>query len=249
MRKALFFFLLFSIGCKTSYYPAEKQTTQYAFSDSANSAIDSSYYYFLTPYREKMEKEMNQVLGRSETALERGNPESRLGNFVSDACLHQAKMRYKPTDGKGIDFAFFNSGGLRKALPAGAITRGDIFQLMPFENALVILSCTGSDVEKLINFIASKGGGPVGGIRFTIRDGKPEQIFIDGQPFEANKKYKVLTSDYLANGGDNFSFLTDLPREDIALKVRDALIEEVKEKGTANISLKIELDGRVSNVK
>lgn len=249
MKNAIFFVLLITIGCKNSYQLKETKNTQYLFSDSTNTAIDSSYYRFLTPYREKMEKEMNEILGSSETTLEKGLPESKLGNFVADACLEIATANYHPSDELRIDFSFFNSGGLRKSLPSGTITRGDIFQLMPFENELVILYCNGDDVEKLVNFIASKGGGPVGGIRFSIENGKPKNILIGNLPFDHQKKYKVLTSDYLANGGDNFSFLSELKRDDLNLKVRDALIRYVKQRGDQHQPLNIKTDGRIINVK
>ena len=57
---------------------------------------------------------MNVVLAESEFALERGNPESRLGNFVSDACMIEAAKIFYPADGRQADFAFFNNGGLRR---------------------------------------------------------------------------------------------------------------------------------------
>lgn len=71
---------------------------------------------------------------------------------------------------EAADFAVFNTGGLRRPLPLGNITRGDVFELMPFENELVILTMNGEAVKKLVNFIATKGGAPVSGLRLRIQD-------------------------------------------------------------------------------
>ncbi len=250
MRTGHFFLIIiFFFACKSTYHIKERSNNQYILSDTSNTSIDSSVYRYLTPYREQLEKEMNGVLAESTSPLEKGLPESKLGNFVSDACLEQAKKAYHSQDSLPIDFCFFNSGGLRKALPSGPLTKGDVYQLMPFENTLVVVYCSGADVENLVNFIASKGGGPVGGIRFSIKDGKATDITIGYRPFDKIKKYKVLTSDYLANGGDSFYFLTDLMRDDLNLKVRDALINYLTEKGNLRVAIDVKTDGRITNVK
>lgn len=244
MKNAFLLLALLIFSCRTGYQVKETSTSQYLFSDTTNVTIDSSIYSFIAPYRTEMEGKMSEILAHSSAPLERGLPESRLGNYVSDACLGQARKKYPET----IDFSFFNNGGLRKSLPSGPITLGDVYQLMPFENSLVVLQCDGSDVEKIINFIASKGGGPVGGIRFSISNGAPNNITIGDQPFDGKKKYRVLTSDYLANGGDNFSFLTGLKRDDLNLKVRDAIIDDLRSMGMTNTILKVNTDGRIVNV-
>lgn len=241
----LLFFSSVVLSCSTPKEITRHQTKEYVFSDTINTSIDSSIDVYVRPYRQQMEKEMNVVLAESVSTLERGNPESKLGNFMADACLNIARKR--STD--KIDFCFFNSGGLRKALPQGPITKGDVFQLMPFENELVVLSCDGDHVENLLNFIASKGGAPVGGIRFDIKEGKPSNIRISDEAFDKQKTYKVLTSDYLANGGDSFFFLSDLKRENLNLKVRDALIQFLQETTAAGKKIDIVKDGRITNVQ
>ena len=58
---------------------------------------------------------------------------------------------------------------------------------------------------------------------------------------------KVLTSDYLANGGDSYDFLIDVPRESVNLKIRDALIQNLMLAGKEGKKIKVILDGRISN--
>lgn len=242
LLRQLFFLTLIFASCRNQFYIAKKETIQYKFTDTSNAAIDSSLAKEIIPYREQMKSQMNEVLVYSNQKLEKGLPESKLGNFLADACMDATKAK-----GMQADFSLFNNGGLRRGLPMGQITRGDIFELMPFENELVILKVNGVDVKKISNFIASKGGEPVSGLRLKIQDTVATEIFIDNLPLDTSKTYRVLTSDYLANGGDFFSFFLNLPRESVSLKVRDAIISYLQSKNKLNQSLTVELDGRISN--
>ena len=174
---------------------------------------------------------MNTILAESEMALEKGTPESTLGDFVSDACLSEANKIYYPADGKPADFIFLNNGGLRKSLPKGNVTLGDVFELMPFENQLVVLTINGKLVKKIFNFIASKDGAPVSGVRFQIKDHEAVNITINSEPLDSTKTYKAITSDYLANGGDSYDFLVDIKQESTNLKVRDAISQNLTQLG------------------
>lgn len=77
----------------------------------------------------------------------------------------------------------------------------------------------------MVNFIATKGGAPVSGIQLRIQDSVATNVFINNVALDTTKIYRVLTSDYLANGGDAFPFVTDKNWDAVNLKVRDALIE------------------------
>ncbi|MBK6396967.1 MAG: 5'-nucleotidase C-terminal domain-containing protein [Bacteroidetes bacterium] len=239
--RILFFLTTALLSCKTSFQISKKESGQYKFSDSTNTEIDSSIYSEIAPYREKMQSAMNEVLAVSTTSLERGLPESKLGNFLSDACMSSAKEKNMQAD-----FAVFNTGGLRRPLPSGNITRGDVFELMPFENTLVILSMNGGDVKKLVNFIATKGGAPVSGIQLRIQDSVATNVFINNVALDTTKIYRVLTSDYLANGGDAFPFVTDKNWDAVNLKVRDALIEYLISQTKAGKKINVDLDGRIT---
>ena len=239
--RILFFLTTALLSCKTSFQISKKESGQYKFSDSTNTEIDSSIYSEIAPYREKMQSAINEVLAVSTTSLERGLPESKLGNFLSDACMSSAKEKNMQAD-----FAVFNTGGLRRPLPSGNITRGDVFELMPFENTLVILSMNGGDVKKLVNFIATKGGAPVSGIQLRIQDSVATNVFINNVALDTTKIYRVLTSDYLANGGDAFPFVTDKNWDAVNLKVRDALIEYLISQTKAGKKINVDLDGRIT---
>ena len=97
-----------------------------------------------------------------------------------------------------IHFSIVNNGGLRTSLPKGKITVGDVFELMPFENELVLLSLTGSQVSELADYIASRGGEGVSGISFGMLSGRAEGIKIQNRPLEPDSTYWMVTSDYIA---------------------------------------------------
>ncbi len=244
-----FLFLLIFIGCRPVYTIQKTNQTEYVLSDSLNNTVDSSVYAYISPYKAKMESEMNIYLAESETALEKGLPEGKLGNFVADACIKETTKSYYPADGKGVDFAVFNNGGLRRPLPQGKITRKDVFELMPFENELVVLTINGNSVKKFFNFIASKDGAPVSGVHLQIKEKQAINITINNMPLDSTRIYKVLTSDYLANGGDNFDMLVDAPREKVNLKLRDAIIHFLEDANKKGIKINVSLDGRISYAK
>jgi len=239
--------ILLLAACKSPTILSKIETTEYILSDTSI-AEDSLITEKIRPYSEKMSADMGIVLAQSSQAMSKGLPESLLGNFVADLCFERVKREYKPQDGHSVDFAFFNNGGLRKSLPAGNITKGDIYELMPFENELVILTLDAEVLKKLLNFIASKGGEPVSALRFVIKDKTAVDINIGGIALDPNKIYKVVTSDYLANGGDNYSFLSSaINRESTSIKIRDAIIQDLYIAGKTEEIVNVKLDGRIKN--
>jgi 2',3'-cyclic-nucleotide 2'-phosphodiesterase (5'-nucleotidase family) len=194
-----------------------------------------------------MTAKMDGVIGETEVALEKAQPEGLLGNFVTDACLNISAKYYYPEDYGKIDFCFLNNGGLRAALPQGKITLKNIFEVMPFENALTVLTLNGETLEKLFNLIAMKGGVPVSGLKMQIKDTVAVNVKIQDMTFDTGRTYRMLTSDYLANGGDGLFFLSDaVNREDLNLKVRDALIEYISNLSKEGRKISSKVEGRIT---
>ena len=225
------------------------ETSQYSFRDTVNASVDSVLERQIQPYRDGMSEQMNEVIGSSDIALTKGQPESLLGNLFSDACFNMANESYYISSYMKADFAFFNNGGIRAQLPKGNITRGNVFELMPFDNELVVVSLSGIQVKKLVDFMASKDGVPVSHLQFNIKDQQASDILVDGVPFDSTKSYKAITSDYLANGGDQYFFLTDAKKEFLSLKIRDALIRYFQEQTKKGNAISAKLDQRISHVK
>ena len=189
---------------------------------------------------------MNEVLivSAEEFPKERGIPETKLGNLVADLSLEIANKLYNPTDNHNIDFCLLNNGGLRTSLPKGEITRGKIFELMPFENELVVVTITKPNLVTLIEYLKSVGGQPIsGGLTIKSESGIAD-VVADWSNY---RSIKILTSDYLANGGDNMNFfLNPIKIEPIGIKLRDAIIQYCKEQNKQGKQLVGKLDGRIT---
>ncbi len=233
--------LLF-IECKPSVYTKTTQTSI---------ALDSTYSNqkkieeLVIPYKTDLEKEMNEVLviSNDEFTREKGKPETKLGNLVADLSMEVAQKMYNGN----IDFCMLNFGGLRTSLPKGEITRGKVFELMPFENELVVVTLSKEQFDTLISYIKNVGGQPIAGIKINFST-TPTQVKIKNRKNDKslNTTYKVLTSDYLANGGDNMKFfLNPINYEKVGIKLRDAIIQYCVEQHAQGKQLTGKIEGRI----
>lgn len=159
---------------------------------------------WLSPYKDSLDKIMNIKIGHSAQEMEAGRTGSLLGSFVTEVMKDYAKNHRKE-----VDFAITNIGGLRKSLPQGEITIGDVYKMFPFDNELVILTLPGKKVEQLCQEIAKQGGQVTNGIKILIEDSVAKEIRIGEIPLDTNRNYKVLTTDYLSFGNDNLFALKD----------------------------------------
>ena len=249
MFRLLFIAIIFLF---TSCYTSEitlTETEQYRFSKITNSTIDSNAYHTILPYKEKMDQTMNSVLGKTDKEMVKDMPEGLLGNLVSDIILYESNKHYKPSDGHRVDFCMLNNGGLRASLPNGDISRGKLFELMPFENEMIVLELDANSTLELINYIAKIGGVPIAGLRFEIESQKAQNIIINGQAFDPTKTYKMVTSDYLASGGDKLAMLKNRINDELlGVKIRDAIIDYFIEKNSNDEIITSSLDGRIKYV-
>lgn len=240
VRIAVLALFLISTACHSILVPQRNTVTQTKI--DTNIKEDPAIKAFYLPYKQSLDSQMNAVLVNSSVEMQKGSGESVLSNFFSDAIASTCKSR-----GVNFDFAMpTTNGGIRTSLPKGAIKRQNVFELMPFENELVVLYLDGSSVKKLLDFIIDKGGQPVSGIRIAAKDGKVTSVTINNIAFDETKTYRVLTSDYLANGGDGIeAFKEARKRESLAIKVRDAIIEYMRTENAAGRTLNPIVDGRL----
>lgn len=240
---ALSIVLSFSAWQCKSYVKYGTMTNTSVDQTSANNAINDS---IIKPYKAEKDKQMNIVLNTSDSDLESGRPESKLGNLITDLSIDIANSYYKPADGLKIDFCLMNNGGLRTSIPKGPITMGLAFEVMPFENQLVVLTLSSEKTHELFEYLAQKGGDPISNASVGIKEGQPVNIIINGQAFENNRNYKVLTTDYLARGGDKMNFFFDpIAYELVGIKLRDAMIEYFEKMDIRNKSIDANIEGRI----
>jgi 2',3'-cyclic-nucleotide 2'-phosphodiesterase (5'-nucleotidase family) len=224
-------------------------TPGYAEMNPAAEQNDSALHAVLAPYKIKLDSVMNEVVGQTAFALpnEKGKTETLLGNFVADACLAKGNSVYKPADGIPAQVCILNNGGLRASLPAGNVTKGNVFELMPFDNEIVVVTITGRKMWELVKFTAASGGVPVSGISIGMKpDRTPGTVLIGGMPFDSTRTYKVVTSDYLANGGDKMAFLKDpISNEKTGYLIRNAILDTFSEAQQAGKKISPVTDGRI----
>lgn len=218
---------IFIIACSPSY-------NLQSYNDElieVQSPVDSTVLAIITPYQNGIESQMNEVLCISKIEMKKGKPESLLGNFVTDLCLNYADAQ----------ICVMNTGGLRSTLQKGNITRGDIYTLMPFENELVVLELDIESFKGLVDYITKRGGEPFSGmtlkassIGYDIEEVSGMEGFFD---FNKGDKIRVLTSDYLANGGDKMWFFKDKEQIKVGIKLRDAIIDHCSKSDTISSKL------------
>ena len=249
----LFLYLSLTLaGCNQQY----KLTDSKSGNKEINNELSTNDYLetIISPYRAEIALKMNEVINTSLIDMEVGTPEGLLGNFVCDLTYIKAKE----ISDKHVDFCLLNNGGLRTPLPKGEITRGKIFELMPFENEIVIVELSGENMIDLIDYIkkksilrnSRKAGVPVSGLRMIINNDKVSEVKIGTFAFDKSKNYRVATSDYLSNGGDHMDFFLDpISIENTGIKLRDAILKHIIQLDNKKTKLNAVLDGRIQHAE
>ncbi len=209
---------------------------------SVNAPADSALTAYLKPYKAHLDSQMWDIIAVSEKIIERARPEGPLNNLMADAMFTVGRQ-----NGMEFDVAYTNYGGLRLPLPEGPIRLFNVYELMPFENRLTTVRFSGADMKLFFDYIAGMGGDPISGARFRIRDKKAVDITIGGEPFDVKKEYTVLTSDYMANGGDGGDiFFKSFGRKEYDIKLRDAVITYLEQQTKAGNKINPKVDGRIT---
>jgi len=171
---------------------------------------DSLINNFMEPYRLNVNKNLDSVLAFSIDTYSKNDGElnTAIGNLMADAVFKEANPIFKSKTQESIDFVLLNHGGIRSILPKGPVTTRSAYQLMPFENSVVVAKLKGIVVKELVNYLQyAKRAHPISGL--TIKLDKDSQLLeakIHGEIINDDHYYNVATNDYLYNGGDNMSF-------------------------------------------
>lgn len=192
------------VSCHSTYEVTHVEGIRVAIDSTWDAQPDSEAAALLVPYQAKVDSVMFQVIGNAEISMDRYRPESPLSNLVADV-LREAATE---VTGKPADVGLVNMGGIRNSLTQGDITTGNIYEILPFENSLCVLTLKGSVLKQLFENIAARGGEGVSGIQLTIsKERKLLKSSVGGQPIEDEKFYTVATIDYLADGNDGMTAL------------------------------------------
>lgn len=244
--------LLFQAMLACTTYKVEKSTTANIHLDSLVAVHPSpKIEAMIKPFRDKVTADMSEVLCLTSEAIYGGRPESPLTNLCADLTLEEvSRFCEKKYPSVKLDVAMINRGGLRIPLPKGEIKTMTLFELMPFENEIVLLKLPGELLMKFVNHMAERGGEGVSGLRFGISGEKAVKVELNGKPIDPAKAYWLVTSDYIANGGDGSETLAKATeRIDTGLKARDIFIQYFKRMGKEGKIITAKTDGRIYDAK
>lgn len=234
----LFLLALASLACNRKQYIV---STIYSKEILSQKLPDKKTEQIIAPFKYKVDSTTNSVVVFSEGAFTKEGNNNSLGNFVCDAVYSIAKDSLNLL----IDVVLLNKGGLRANLPKGEIKVSNLFELMPFENELVLLSISGAELDKGIKRIIEKKAVFKGMKIHWAFDNY--EVNIDQKPLQADSNYHILTTDYLATGGDNYEFLKTAGQfKFLNLKLRDALILYCKKVNAAKQKIIPYTDDRFS---
>ena len=191
---------------------------------------------FIKPYRENIDRDLNTVLAYAPQTLDKsGQWQTAIGNIMADESLRRADKIFQSRTNRNIDICLLNLGGIRSIIAKGDVTTRTAFEIMPFENSLIVAEMKGEQILEIIQYIISeKKAHPLSGLSFEIgKDGTAQNILVQGKPFQIEKSYEVVTSDYLINGGDNMVFFKKaIQLTDLDYKLRNVLIDYFRDVDT-----------------
>jgi len=245
--------LYISIVCIMVVSCSSHKSYTIAFKDSTSITIDSLYtekdtsaLLIIQPFKENLEKQMTKIIGYSEQAMIKETPEGLLNNLMADIIFIETNNYLDTAMGIRADICLLNMGGIRSDLPQGPIQVSHIYEIMPFENSIVVLRLSKESMQELLNYVADKEGMPISGFKMGILKGKPQHVIFSNNSWPHKSNYMVVTSNYLAEGGDNMHFFSHaLETIETNYLIREALINYIRKEHSQNKNINSKLDKRL----
>ena len=228
MKKIVLFILLtFTfVACHKSGQVISKSSQIHMIDSTLDAIQDTQYIAYLAPIKAELEAQLNEAIGYAPEPLGVYQPECPMLNWATDALWTMAQQCCPGP----VDIAVVNIGGMRCNWGAGDITFRHVFELMPFDNELVVLTLSGKDILELCQVFAVTGGEGAAGMQIRVKDGKVTQATIAGKPIEPSAYYTVATSDYLSQGNDRMVPLKNhVEMWKSEKKIRDLYIEYIQQ--------------------
>lgn len=228
--------ILLFLGCKDSdptLKSIEGQRIQINYSSSSKDSVES----VIAPYRNRVNQILDSVLAFAPMPISKtdGGLNTPAGNLMADIVMQEVNPVFKARTGKQIDFVLLNFGSIRSVISPGNITERTAYEIMPFENSVVIAELDGKSIRAMVSFlIKSAVAHPIAGIQIIVDKNKSLQaVNIQGKPFDENRTYYVATSNYLVAGGDHMDFLKGyISLTDSDYLIRNTLIDHFKKVDT-----------------
>ncbi|MDN3595150.1 5'-nucleotidase C-terminal domain-containing protein [Zunongwangia endophytica] len=235
MRKDvwLFFFAvsIFALqSCKFNPETPETKVDGREIPIDSTVSADQEIENFIAPFKKHLNETLDNPLAYNPSVLSKGEKgmNTGIGNLMADIVIEQSNPVFENRTGNSIDFILLNYGGIRAELNKGDITTRDAYNMMPFENQIVIAELSGKKVKELLSYLENgKSAHPVSGIKIKMdKDYHITEASVNGKPINEAQNYFVATSDYLQQGGDSMNFFKDpINLYNIDYKLRNAIID------------------------
>jgi len=223
------FALVSLTACKNTSLQVTNVETQKNISINNELKNDEEFTQFIAPYKQKLDENMNQKISYTSVNLTKTGDNSNLGNLLADFTFDGADVWAKANLNKNVDAALINIGGIRTTIGKGDILLKNVFEVMPFENEVIIVKFKGSDLQGLFDYYAkTQVNNPVSHLYIETNNGQLTKTLINGKAVNANQDYYIATSDYLALGGDNMKFFSKGEAIPTGIKLRDLFIDYFK---------------------
>lgn len=231
MRKILSFILIISMT--TLLCPAQSKVVGYELKNvngNCSTYNNPQLQKELKKSKKKLEKKTNVVIGYCSETMVSEMPQSPLSNFLTDILVEIGNEYCQKKHKEAVDFSLLNFGGIRSSLQAGDITIGNIFEIAPFENSLVIADIKGSEIRKIFQRFKVKKCEPYSQqVSIQYAGDYFYKAFINGQEIDNNKTYRMITLDFILTGGDDILKDVEIGNVDYTgIVVRDAYIKHIK---------------------
>ncbi|NBC57904.1 MAG: hypothetical protein GVY05_06425 [Bacteroidetes bacterium] len=203
----------------------------------SNLTKETSLEEFIKPYRNAIQKEMNRPLSYTKKAMfKTDHPlNTAIGNMMADAVYEMANPVFNSRHKKKIDAVLLNYGGIRSGINKGVITTKTAYNIMPFENLVVVAQLDAESMRAMINYLVkNQVAHPISNMQLQLKDnGVLGDFKINDKPLNKNKTYFIATSDYLLQGGDNMNFFKEAKSVyEIDYKLRNLFIDYFKKHDT-----------------
>lgn len=201
--------------------------------------IDTFTANWIKPLSDSLNAQMNQIIGftaeefrpiRSKGRItESQQHNATLARLVSDYTLKGAQEFARMYRFPMPELAVLNHNGLRNAIDSGNITLGAVYEVMPFDNEVVLLVLSGTQMIQLFNYIAQIGGTPLSGGELYLDSQQFVSARINGNAFDSRRSYCIATVDFMQGGGDGFTMLKNPKRSIQTGKfLRDVIFEQMQ---------------------
>ncbi|MGY0392099.1 5'-nucleotidase C-terminal domain-containing protein [Bizionia sp. KMM 8389] len=232
------FIALTFFNCKEETWQLKRiEGQQISISDTLKG--DSDIEAFIKPYREHVNNNLDSTLSYAVNTYTKkdGELNTAIGNLFADVIYEQSNPVFKARTGKDIDMVLLNHGGIRAIISKGPVSARTAYEIMPFENSIVVVGIKGQQITDMLNYLAkAKRAHPISKLQLVLDSNyNIVKAEIANKPIDTTKTYYIATNDYLYSGGDHMTFFK--PEESLNVldyKIRNALIDYFKKTDTIN---------------